>query len=129
MLRVILIDDSSTFLASFKELLGRFPAVDVVAVLNDGVQGLRAVADLMPDLVFLDLMMPGMDGMQVARQLQQCQPQTRVVMVSLHDDAFDRSRAAAFGVERFVGKSDLFDELPSILNAGPSVWPVVGARP
>ena len=57
--------------------------------------------------------------MEVAAQLQRCHPLIRVVMVSLHDDAWIRSRASARGVERFVCKSDLIDVLPSIVNAPP----------
>lgn len=120
MLRTILIDDNPAFLASFKELLGSFPAVQVVAVLGDGEQGLRAVAELAPDLVFLDMVMPGLSGMQVAAQLQRCQAPVRVVMMSLQDDESHRARAAALGVARFVCKNDLFDELPAILGGMPT---------
>ena len=129
MLRVILIDDSPTFLASFKALLGSFPAVQVVAVLGDGEQGLRAVAELAPDIVFLDMVMPGLSGMQVAAQLQRRQAPVRVVMVSLRDGESHRARVAALGVERFVCKNDLFDELPSILSGSPTASKAGWVRP
>lgn len=129
MLRVILIDDSPAFLATFAELLGRFPAVQVVAILGDGEQGLRAVAELAPDIVFVDMVMPGLSGMQVAAQLQRRQAPVRVVMVSLQDDESYRARAAALDVERFVNKNDLFDELPSILSSPPKASTSGWVRP
>ena len=63
MLRAILIDDSPTFLVAFGELLRTFPGVQVVATLNDGKEGLRAAAELAPDIVFVDMVMPGTNGM------------------------------------------------------------------
>lgn len=127
MLRTLIIDDNPLFLDSLSELLGRFPGVGVAGVARTGEAGLRAALELAPDLVFVDLSMPGMGGMEVAAQLRRQQPQTRVVIVSWHDDAEYRARAATIGVERFVGKSDLFAELLTILKITPASPKATGA--
>jgi DNA-binding NarL/FixJ family response regulator len=122
MLRVLIIDDSPLFLDSFCSLLERYPGVAVVATASNGDDGWRAAALLAPDLVFVDMNMPGLDGLGLATRLLRQHPGMRVVIVSLNDGAEYRTLAAASGVERFVGKSDLFRDLPSIL-ADPPVLP------
>jgi two-component system NarL family response regulator len=129
MLRTLIIDDNPLFLDSLTELLGNFPGVSVVGTARTGAVGLRKTAELSPDLVFLDLNMPGLGGMQVAEQLSELYPQLRVVIVSWHDDTEYRARAAAIGVERFVCKSDLFAELLTIINAPPGTLSIAGATP
>ena len=117
MLRTLIIDDNLLFLDTLSELLGRFEGVRVVGVASNGQEGLRAASELVPDLVFVDLKMPGVGGFQVAARLRWQQPLTRVVVVSLHDDAEYRARAMEVGAERFVSKNDLFSELPHIIGA------------
>lgn len=128
MLRTLIIDDNPHFLESFSGLLGGYPGVSVVGVASNGVQGLRAAAELAPDLVFVDLKMPGTGGFEVAAQLRRQRPQTRVVIISLHDDAEYRARAVAAGAERFVCKQKMFDELSSIVG-GAAASPGSGAVP
>lgn len=116
MLRTLIIDDNPLFIDSLTELLGHFPGVSVVGVARNGAVGLRQTMVLKPDLVFVDQNMPGMSGMEVAAQLQQQQSPTRIIIISWHDDAEYRARAAAIGVDRFICKTDLFSELLSILK-------------
>ncbi len=127
MLRVLVVDDSPLFLESFCALLERYPGVAVVATAPNGDDGLRAAAALGPDLVFVDLSMPGLGGLRMAAQLRGQHPEMRVVMVSLHDDEEYRAQAAVVGVERFVGKFDLFKDLPSILADPPALPEAHGA--
>lgn len=120
MLRTLLIDDNPLFLDSLCWLLGNFSGVSVVGMARSGALGLYKARALSPDLVFVDLNMPGMDGMAVAEKMLARHPRTRIVIVSWHDDREYRARAAAIGVERFVCKNDLFAELPGILEMPPS---------
>lgn len=121
MLRTLIIDDNPRFLASMTELLSLFIGVSVVGVAQSGEEGLRAAAELAPDLVFVDIHMPGLDGLQVTEQLRRTQPQLRVVIMSWHDDAEYRARVAASSAERFVCKSNLLTKLPAIIGGPPWV--------
>lgn len=119
MLRTLLIDDNPVFLDSLSNLLTLFPEVCVVGLAENGAQGLRLAAELAPNLVIVDLMMPGMGGLVVAETLLRRPAKTRVVIVSLQDGEEYRRHAEAIGIERFVCKKDLFIELPSILDGTP----------
>lgn len=117
MLRILLIDDSLLFLTSLTELLGLFPGVGVVGMAGNGEEGLQAARELAPDLIFVDMHLPGrLNGLQVAEQLCLLQPSIRVVMLSWHDDTEYRARAAGCGVERFVCKSNMLTKLSNILK-------------
>lgn len=119
MLRTLLIDDNPVFLDSLSNLLTLMPGVSVVGVAHSGQQGLDLAAALTPDLVIVDLIMPGLGGLAVAEALSRRQQNIRVVIVSLHDGNEYRVHAAALGVERFVCKKDLFAELPAIIGSCP----------
>ena len=126
MLRTLIIDDNPVFLDSLSNLLTLFPGVCVVGVADSGKQGLRLAAELMPDLVLVDLNMPGMGGLAVAEGLHRLDAKIRVIIVSLHDGDEYRKHARAIGIERFVCKNDLFIELPSIISSTP-LLPTSGA--
>lgn len=129
MLRTLIIDDNPLFLTSLSQLLGLFPGVSVVAVACDGEEGLRVAAEVVPDLVFVDLHMPGLGGLEVATQLRQSRPQTRVVVMSWHEDSEYRKRVAAVGAERFVCKGNLLTKLPVIVSGPIATSPTVrGAK-
>lgn len=117
MLRILLIDDNRHFLDSMSELLGCFPAANVIGTANCGETGLRCAAELSPDLVFVDLHMPGISGLEVAEHVNQRQPHIQVVLVSAFDEDYEyQKRAAAIGIERFVLKGNLFSEVQDILT-------------
>lgn len=116
MLRILIIDDSPFFLKALAELLAFYPGVEVVGQAASGAEGLRLSSTLLPDLVFVDLKMAGLNGLEVAETLKREQPAIRVVIISLHDTAEYRERSAVIGVERFVCKKELFPELASIIG-------------
>lgn len=128
MLRALIIDDNPLFQEAIGELLGRFSGVEVAGMASDGASGLQACAELAPDMVFVDLNMPGMNGLEVARQLQQQAAATRVIIVSLHDGVEYRRRAAAVGAERFICKYDLFAELLAVLGSPPPALSPAGEQ-
>lgn len=120
MLRTLIIDDNPLFLDALSELLHRFSGVSVVGTAGNGDDGLRASAELLPDMVFVDLNMPGMGGLEVAAHLRRLLPHIQVVIVSLHDDAEYRERAAAVGAKHFVCKKELLTELMFIISYRPA---------
>ena len=79
--RVLIVDDSAVQRQLLSCLLGRDPELDVVGSASNGVDALRAVSELQPDLVTLDECMPGIDGLETARRIMHQAP-TPIVMVS-----------------------------------------------
>lgn len=117
MLHVLTIDDSPVFLDVFNDLLERFPDVRVVASARNGEEGLAAAGEYQPHLAFVDIHMPGLNGLEVTERLRQRHPSIRVVVTSLMDDESCQHSAASAGAERFVSKRNLFHQLPEILQS------------
>jgi DNA-binding NarL/FixJ family response regulator len=84
---VLLVDDNDAILARASALLA--PECDVIGAVHDGRSALEAAASLKPDVIVLDISMPGMTGFQVAARLRQAGSPAAVVFLTVHeDDAF-----------------------------------------
>jgi two-component system response regulator AlgR len=94
-LKVLVVDDEPLATERLQLLLARAPGVDLVGTASDGEGAVRMAEALRPDLLLLDIAMPGMDGIDVARALAANPPQPAVVFVT----AFDQFAVAAFDVE------------------------------
>ena len=87
--RVLLADDHQVIIDGLKVLLSREDDLEVVGQATDGLQVLPRVLELKPDVLVLDLMMPGLNGLEVARQMRDRAPSTRVIVLSMHsNDAY-----------------------------------------
>jgi two-component system chemotaxis response regulator CheB len=82
LLRVLVVDDSALYRQMLKHVVGSVPGVEVVGTAADGLEAVRQIADLRPDLVTLDVQMPNLDGLGVLREIKRRSFQTLVVMVS-----------------------------------------------
>lgn len=115
MLRVLLIDDNSTFLNALEDLLAHFPGIAVVGRASSGIDGLRLAQELKPCLVLVDLKMPDLSGIEVTRYLAASAAARAVVVISL-DSGLDYVAAArAAGATTFISKRDLATELPGVI--------------
>ena len=83
---VLIVDDELIMCAALLHHLEKFPYIAVVGECHDGHAALLAVEKLKPDLVFLDIRMPGLNGLEVAATLDQLESSPQVVFVTAHDD-------------------------------------------
>jgi two-component system, NarL family, invasion response regulator UvrY len=83
--RVLTVDDQATFRQVAREVIDATPGFDSVGEAASGEEALTAVARLGPQLVLLDVRMPGLDGIEVARRLRSSHPDTVLVLVSVED--------------------------------------------
>src|SRR3977135_2597134 len=103
---VHIVDDNPSFRPSARERLAA-EGYEIVGEAESGAAALRAVKELMPDLVLLDVQLPDMDGFQVAEQLRQLADPRAVVLTSSRDSA-DYGRCIEIcGATGFVPKADL----------------------
>ncbi|MFQ5989644.1 MAG: response regulator [Candidatus Methylomirabilales bacterium] len=99
-IRVLLVDDHALLRTGVAGLLKMGPDFEVVGQVQDGEEALKKAKELMPDLVLMDIYMPGMGGIEATRQIKQVLPYVKIVMLSVSDkdeDLFDAIKAGAHG--------------------------------
>jgi DNA-binding NarL/FixJ family response regulator len=104
MLKIVLADDHRMFRQGIKALLGDEKDFQVVAEADDGLQAVRLCEQHQPDVLVLDLIMPGLRGMDVARQVSERLKRTRVVVLSMHADEAWVMEALRNGASAYVLK-------------------------
>src|SRR5262245_24683498 len=113
--RLVIADDHAPMVAAVERLLA--DEFEVVGTAGDGPVALRAAARLDPDVVVLDISMPDLDGIEVARRLKAAGSRAKVVLLTVHDDP-DLVRAAlAAGALGYVLKSRMPSELVPAIHA------------
>jgi DNA-binding NarL/FixJ family response regulator len=106
---VLIVDDHPTFRASARRLL-ESEGYEIVGEAEDGEGALSAASDLRPDLVLLDVQLPGIDGFEVSSRLAAEPPAPAVILVSSRDGADYGSLAGDSGALGFISKSELSGE-------------------
>jgi DNA-binding NarL/FixJ family response regulator len=115
-LKILLADDNLTFLHSVRNVLGMLSQAQVVAEAHDGLQALELATLLQPDVVLLDIVMPGMTGLDAARAMQSWAKPPKIVFLSLHDNIFYRAAARDLGAVGLVGKANFMIELLPVIT-------------
>ncbi|MYM97990.1 response regulator [Duganella vulcania] len=102
---VLLIDDHTLFRSGIRSLLQRNPEFTVVGEAADGFEGVKRAQQLKPQVILLDLNMPGMSGLETLEQLRQDCPDSAVVMLTVSEDADDLSVALKAGASGYLLKN------------------------
>ena len=110
-IRTILVDDSPEFLSVVSEHLAAAGGFEIVATAAAGEEAVKLARELAPDLVLLDLMMPGMNGIEASRRITAAVKAPVVIILTLHDNQEYRQAARVAGADGFVTKSLLRTEL------------------
>ena len=113
---VLIVDDHARFRTTARRALER-DGWTVVGEAADGAAALDAARTLEPDVVLLDVGLPDMSGLEVARRLRAGSPRSAVVVISTHDSADYRDLAVANGARGFLAKAELTgDALAALLS-------------
>ncbi len=107
--RVLVVDDQSRARSSLKALLATLPEVETVGEAENGLEALRRIGEVRPDVVLMDVVMPEMDGLQATQRIQTLAPGVRVIVLSLYGEF--RQEALAAGAEHFLLKGGPSQEL------------------
>lgn len=130
-MRVLLADDHPLFRAGVASLL-RASGVEVVGETGNGAEALEQARRLRPDLVLMDITMPGGDGLEATRRIKAELPATRIVMVTVSDDDDDLFEAVKSGADGYLLKNMSEEELSRTLDAvaagEPALSPALAAR-
>jgi DNA-binding NarL/FixJ family response regulator len=114
--RVLLVDDHDLFRTGLRNLLEE-QGVDIVGEAGDGAQAVRLVRELAPDVVVMDLNMPGVSGVEATRQVTTAAPLTRVVVLTISDQDADVLDAILAGACGYLMKDASIDELMAGIRA------------
>jgi DNA-binding NarL/FixJ family response regulator len=115
-LRVLLVDDHDLFRTGLRNLLEE-QTVQVVGEAADGAQAVRMVRELAPDVVVMDLNMPGMTGVEATRQVTSLAPLTRVVVLTISDQDEDVMNAILAGACGYLMKDSSIQDLMQGIRA------------
>jgi len=121
MIRVLLVDDHAVVRMGFRLLLQSTAEMSVVAEADSGEAACQLYPDLMPDVVVMDLAMPGMGGLEALRRIRARDAQARVLTLSAHDDPMHARRALQEGALGFLSKRSAPEallEAVSVVAAG-----------
>lgn len=116
-IRVILADDHALLREGLRALLGANPAIAVVAEVGDGREALRRAEELKPDVLVMDVSMPGLNGIEAAELVRARCPQTQVVMLSMHSSTEHLFRALRAGALGYVLKESAATEVIAAVQA------------
>ena len=115
-IRLLLVDDHALFRKGLAMLLATESGFRVVGEARDGVEALKKVAELKPDLVLMDIHMPGINGLEATRKICESFPSTKVVILTVSEDDKDIFEAIKCGAAGFLLKKVEPDELSSMLR-------------
>jgi DNA-binding NarL/FixJ family response regulator len=81
-IRILLVDDHAILRAGLRALLAAYPEIEIVGEAGDGAQAVALVNELAPDIVIMDVAMPGMNGLTATRQILELRPETKVLILT-----------------------------------------------
>ncbi len=116
-IRVILVDDHDVVRTGLRSFLNTQEDVEVVAEARNGEEALLRAEELKPDLVIMDITMPGMDGMDATRRLKARDPECLVLALTVHEDKQYFMEMLAAGASGYITKQAAADDLVAAIRA------------
>src|SRR5260370_31428200 len=116
-IRVLIVDDHAIVRAGLRMLINEQPDMDVVGEAADGHEALCQAGAANPDVLTLDLTMPGGGGLKILERVRQACPQTRVLVLTMHEDPSYLRAVLAAGGSGYVAKSAVDGELLAAIRS------------
>ncbi len=126
-LSILVVDDHALFRLGLQSYFKQFPDWKIAGEANCGEEALRLVAKVNPDLICLDINLPDINGIRLARLIQERFPQVRMLALSAEEEETTLLQLAQSGVTGFVSKSSGMDELATAIQTiinGKSYFPI-----
>jgi len=118
--RILVVDDFALIRQFVVELLGKRPELQVVGEASDGLEALQMAVELRPDLILLDIGLPGLNGIEVARQMRSLVPESKIIFLTSESSVDVVQEAFSLGAQGYVTKIkagvDLFAAVEAVLS-------------
>jgi DNA-binding NarL/FixJ family response regulator len=116
-IKVLLVDDHAIIREGLRSLLEKQPGMEVIADTDDGRKARQLVQELSPDIVIMDITMPGLNGIEATRQITAEFPDVKVIALSIHSKRRYVADMLSAGATGYILKECLFDELVAAIKA------------
>jgi DNA-binding NarL/FixJ family response regulator len=130
--RVLIVDDHPIFRAGLTGLVNLEAGLTVCGEANDAAQAMQAVEKLHPDLVLLDMSLPGKGGLELLKDIRAIAPQTPVLIISMHDETLYAERVIKAGGRGYIMKQEgpekIVQAVRKVLSGGISVSERIAAQ-
>lgn len=114
---LILVDDHVLFRQGLKSLLAEQSEWQIVGEAGDGEEAVQLAERLKPDIAVVDIEMPGMDGIEAAREINRVSPNSRIIALSMYGDGYYQRRMFEVGASAFVLKNEAVGDLVDAVHA------------
>jgi len=116
-IRVLVVEDCEPWRRHFSTALQKQPELQVIGEVSDGLEAVQNAQELQPDLILLDIGLPSLNGLEVARRIRKVSPASRILFVSENRSADIAEEALSTGASGYVVKSDTGSELLPAVKA------------
>ncbi len=132
MIRVLIVDDQQIVSEGLRVMLSASPQIEVVGTAHDGAEAVAAAARLLPDVVMMDLKMPGMNGIHATQAIKAAHPAMAVLVLTTYDEdewVIDAIRASANGyLLKDTGRAEIIAAIEGVVAGRTPVDPAVGEK-
>lgn len=130
--RILLVDDHALFREGLAGILSAQPDMEVIGEAGDGIEALVKARQLQPDLILMDIQMPGCDGLEATRLIKQEMPGIAIVMLTVRDEDEKLFRAIKFGAQGYLLKTirsrEILEMLRGAIHGEAALTPALAGR-
>lgn len=116
MIRILVVDDHELVRIGLRHMLADYPAIQVAAEAGDGESALRLNREVRPDVILLDVCLPGLSGFEVTSRLKQMTPKVGIIILTVHEQAPYPERLLQAGASAYLSKGCPATELVQAIN-------------
>jgi DNA-binding NarL/FixJ family response regulator len=128
--RVLIVDDHAFIRRGVQSILRPFPEWEFCGEADNGNDAIRLAGELNPEVIVMDVSMPGLNGIEATRAIRKAQPEAKIVLLTLHDSADLVRSAFRAGVRGYLLKTDVEQELVKaltiVIGNGSYISPKIG---
>ena len=115
-MRIVIADDSDLMLERLQKMLSLIDKVEVLGVYRNGTDALAGLKTFSPDLAILDNKMPGLNGVDIIREVRKENHTIKLMLLTFYSDLIYQKQAMAAGADFFFSKSDDFEKIPGLIG-------------